>query len=193
MSAEVADHIFEPFFTTKPKGEGTGLGLATVYGIVGASGGGVDVTSRPGEGTQVSIYLPAADVAVAPDVGGPTAAARGRGERILLVEDEESLRVTVRRMLTSHGYDVVDAPDAEKGLRAAEGRSLDLLLTDVVLPALDGQSLAHRLLAVQPSLRVLYMSAYPAGDHGPPSPAPLIQKPFAPAALLGAVRSVLDR
>jgi two-component system cell cycle sensor histidine kinase/response regulator CckA len=194
MSDEVLRRLFEPFFTTKRGGKGSGLGLAMVYGIAGASGGGVDVASRAGEGTQVSIYLPAADGAAELTDAGPAAsAARGKGERILLVEDEEHLRVMLRRMLSAHGYEVVDAPDAEKGLRAAKGRSLDLLLTDVMLPTLDGTALAQQLLALQPSLRVLYMSGYPPGERELPVPEPLIQKPFTPLALLGEVRRVLDR
>jgi len=194
MSDEVLRRLFEPFFSTRPGGKGSGLGLAMVYGIAGASGGGVDVSSRPYEGTQVSVYLPAADGAVAlPEAGPATAPARGKGERILLVEDEEHLRAMVRRMLAANGYDVVDAPDAEHGLRAAEGRNLDLLLTDVMLPAVDGPALAQQLLELQPSLRVLYMSGYPSGDRDFPIPEPLIQKPFTPLALLGEVRRVLDR
>ncbi|HET9754727.1 MAG TPA: response regulator, partial [Myxococcales bacterium] len=116
-----------------------------------------------------------------------------RGERILLIEDEEPLRAMLRRMLCAHGYEVVDAPDAEKGLRAVQGRSLDLLLTDLMLPSLDGPALAQQLLAAQPSLRVLYMTGYPPAGRELPAAEPLIQKPFTRLALLGEVRRVLDR
>jgi len=193
MSEDVLRRLFEPFFTTRGPGKGTGLGLATVFGIAAGAGGGVDVESRPGQGTVVAVYLPAVDGL--PDAPRPaeTEPARGRGERILVVEDEDALRVMVRRMLSAHGYDVVDAADAEQGLRAAEGLELDLLLTDVGLPKTNGPDLAQRLIERQPSLRVLYMTGYPPGaDPGPPASSPLIQKPFSPFTLLGEVRRVLD-
>jgi PAS domain S-box-containing protein len=193
MTEEVLRRLFEPFFTTKGPGKGTGLGLATVYGIAGGAGGGVDVLSRPEKGTVVAVYLPAVDGAPEPARPVDRAPARGRGERILVVEDEHALRVMVRRMLSAHGYDVLDAPDAEEGLRAAEGQKLDLLLTDVGLPRTDGPGLARRLIERQPSLRVLYMSGYPLGaESGSSAPAPLSQKPFSPFVLLGEVRRVLD-
>jgi len=185
--------IFEPFFTTKSRGQGTGLGLATVYGIAKGAGGAVDVSSRPGEGTRVDVFLPAADGA--PEAPGHVEQppARGRGERILVVEDEDALRVMVRRMLAAHGYEVLDAQDAEQGLRVAELHKLDLLLTDVGLPRTNGAILAQRLVERQPSLRVLYMTGYPPGSEPAlSSAAPLIQKPFSPLALLGEVRRVLD-
>jgi signal transduction histidine kinase len=193
MTEEVLRRLFEPFFTTKGPGKGTGLGLATVYGIAGGAGGGVDVLSRPQKGTVVAVYIPAVDGV--PESVRPVdrAPARGRGERILVVEDEDSLRTMVRRMLAAHGYEVLDAPDAEQGMRAAEGHTLDLLLTDVGLPKTNGPDLARLLIERQPSLRVLYMSGYPLGaESGPSAPAPLIQKPFSPFVLLGEVRRVLD-
>ncbi len=193
MSEEALGRLFEPFFTTKPAGKGTGLGLATVYGIAAAAGGGVDVFSRPERGTAVAVFLPASEGVPEVPRAADTAPARGRGERILVVEDEDSLRAMVRRMLAAHGYDVLDAPDAEQGLRVADGRKLDLLLTDVGLPKTSGTDLARRLIERQPSLRVLYMTGYPPGTpSGPPVPSPLIQKPFSPFTLLGEVRRVLD-
>jgi len=186
MSEDALRHLFEPFFTTKNGGRALGLGLATVYGIADALGGGVDVESRPGKGTCVSVYLPAVE-------GRDPGAIREDAlpsERILLVEDEESLRVMMRRMLTSHGYDVFDAGNAEEGLRAVDGRAIDLLLTDVDLPRVDGPGLARKLIAAHPALRVLYIGdAVPARSR---SPQPLIRKPFTPVALLGQVRRVLD-
>ncbi len=193
MTDEVVRRLFEPFFTTKGPGKGTGLGLPTVYGIAGGAGGGVDVISRLGQGTVVAVFFPAVDGAPAAVAPVDRAPARGRGERILVVEDEHALRAMVRRMLAAHGYDVLDAADAEEGMRAAEGHRLDLLLTDVGLPKTDGPELARRLIERQPSVRVLYMSGYPLGtESGASAPAPLIQKPFSPFVLLGEVRRVLD-
>ena len=193
MTEEVLRRLFEPFFTTKGPGKGTGLGLATVYGIAGGAGGGVDVISRPEKGTVVAVFFPAVDGAPAAVAPVDRAPARGRGERILVVEDEHALRAMVRRMLAAHGYHVLDAADAEEGMRAAEGQKLDLLLTDVGLPKTDGPELARRLIERQPSVRVLYMSGYPLGtESGRSAPAPLIQKPFSPFLLLGEVRRVLD-
>ena len=117
---------------------------------------------------------------------------RGKGERILLVEDEESLRVMMRRMLLSHGYDVFDAPNVDEGLRAVEGRTIDLLLTDVDLPRVDGPHLARKLIAAYPALRILYIGDPVAGEDVIRFPGPLIRKPFTPVALLGQVRRVLD-
>jgi CheY-like chemotaxis protein len=114
----------------------------------------------------------------------------GNGERILLVEDEESLRVMMRRMLLSHGYDVFDAANAEEGLRAVEGQAIDLLLTDVDLPRVDGPDLARKLLSAQPALRVLYIGE-PAADRAGRAAAPVIRKPFTPVALLTEVRRAL--
>jgi PAS domain S-box-containing protein len=150
---------------------------------VGMSGEVLRSLSEPfaRAGSQPTLDLPAS--AVPP---------RGNGERVLLVEDEEPLRLMVRRMLTSNGYEVLDAPDGEQGLRAAEGRPLDLLLTDVTMPHLDGPSLALRLLAIRPSLRILYMSGDCSGDGHRGPPAPLLQKPFTPNDLLGVVRRILD-
>ncbi len=192
MAEDVLRRVFEPFFTMRSAANASGLGLSMVYGVATGAGGGVDVSSDRGAGTQVSVYLPAADEgAQVPRRESAVTPARGKGERILVVEDEEHLRVMVRRMLASYGYEVFDAADGEEGLRAAEGRKLDLLLTDVMLPQIDGPALAQRLVHSQPSLRVLYMSGYPAGEVAA-RPEPLIQKPFTPFRLLGEVRRVLD-
>ncbi len=198
MDATVRAHLFEPFFTTKEVGKGTGLGLATVYGIVKQSDGYISVHSEPGRGSNFKIYLPRiaapAGPAPAPAKSGP-----GRGtETILVVEDEPAVLALSRRALEAQGYVVLAASDPSAALRLVElhGGTIHLLLTDVVMPGLSGRVLADRLAARRPGIRVLYMSGYP-GDavvqHGelPPGSA-FLQKPFAPDALARKVRDVLD-
>jgi PAS domain S-box-containing protein len=198
MDATVRAHLFEPFFTTKEVGKGTGLGLATVYGIVKQSDGYISVHSEPGRGSNFKIYLPRiaapAGPAPAPAKSGP-----GRGtETILVVEDEPAVLALSRRALEAQGYVVLAASDPSAAMRLVElhGGTIHLLLTDVVMPGLSGRVLADRLAARRPGIRVLYMSGYP-GDavvqHGelPPGSA-FLQKPFSPDALARKVRDVLD-
>jgi len=197
MDAATQARIFEPFFTTKAPGKGTGLGLSTVYGIVKQSGGNVWVYSELGHGTTFKIYLPrvedAEQVAEAPQ-GRPG----GGTETVLLVEDEDELRLLAREILTGHGYTVFEARQPSEALLVAERHTgpINLLVTDVVLPEISGRVLADRLRPLRPEMRVLYMSGYP--DHaivhqGRLDPGtPFIQKPFTPEALARSVRSVLD-
>jgi two-component system cell cycle sensor histidine kinase/response regulator CckA len=199
MDPATAAHIFEPFFTTKPRGKGTGLGLATVHGIVKQSGGHVDLYTEAGHGTTFKIYLPRVDEAVAAAVEPvAVAAAQGGAETIVLVEDEEGLRSLIREVLEDGGYRVIDAGTPEEGLAAAQeaaGR-VDLLMTDVILPQMRGNELAARVRAACPGVRVLFMSGYTdeaVGQHVVlDSGAHFLQKPFALAALLAKVRAVLD-
>jgi PAS domain S-box-containing protein len=198
MDASVRAHLFEPFFTTKEVGKGTGLGLATVYGIVKQSGGYISVYSEPGRGSSFKIYLPRiatpVDAAPGPQKGGP---ARG-SETLLVVEDEPAVLALSRRALEAQGYVVLAASDAAAALRVVErhGGTIHLLLTDVVMPGLSGRELADRLTVQRPGIRVLYMSGYP-GDavvqHGTlPSGSAFLQKPFSPDGLARKVRDVLD-
>jgi PAS domain S-box-containing protein len=198
MDATVRAHLFEPFFTTKEVGKGTGLGLATVYGIVKQSDGYISVYSEPGRGASFKIYLPRietpAGAATAPAKGGP---ARGT-ETILVVEDEPAVLTLSRRALEVQGYVVLAASDADAAMRVVErhGGTIHLLLTDVVMPGLSGRELADQLAARRPGIRVLYMSGYP-GDavvqHGTlPSGSAFLQKPFSPDGLARKVRDVLD-
>ena len=197
MSEEVRRHLFEPFFTTKAAGKGTGLGLATCYGIVQQSGGRIEVESAVGEGTTVRVFLPCAAAAdVAPVRPAPRRAPRG-SESILVVEDEAALRDLAVRVLGAAGYRVRAAADADEALALAgrEGAPA-LLLTDVVMPRMDGRELARRFREAAPGAKVLFMSGYTddallrSGEF-PPGVA-LLPKPFAPAALLEAVRRALD-
>jgi PAS domain S-box-containing protein len=191
--------VFEPFFTTKPVGQGTGLGLATVYGIVRQNGGFVVVDSAPGAGTTVSIHLPrhAPSERCAP-TPVPTPSLPVGHERVLLVEDEPALLRTTRRMLEQLGYDVVSTSSPAEALRiaAAPSRPFELLVTDVVMPELHGLDLAERVRAISPGVRCLFVSGYPAevlATHGSlPEGTALLPKPFAPGALAAAVRRALD-
>jgi signal transduction histidine kinase/CheY-like chemotaxis protein len=194
MTEEVLSRLFEPFFTTKEYGKGTGLGLATVYGIVRGCGGGIDVESRPGHGTTFRVYLPSAPEAERHARHSVDAPERGRGETILVVEDEAPLRSLVRRILVNHGYSVLEANDGEEGLRcsAQHGGPIHLLLTDIVMPHMGGRELADRLARERPQLRVLFMTGY-SEQTAAPEPSPLIHKPFSSLSLLGEVRRTLDR
>jgi signal transduction histidine kinase len=199
MDAETLSHVFEPFFTTKEAGKGTGLGLATVYGIVSQSGGAVVVNSTPNGGTTFEVYFPALQATEAPAAtAAPAASAgRGRGETILVVEDEPGVRRLTVTVLKRAGYTVLEAADAHEGERIARdaGPALTLLLTDVVLPGgPSGVVLGRTLKAAYPELVVMHMSGYSrelasrsAEDDG----VPFLGKPFTPAALLQAVADAL--
>jgi signal transduction histidine kinase len=198
MDAATLERAFEPFFTTKPKGKGTGLGLATVYGIVDQSGGGVSIETTPGRGTTVRIYLPVT-ISVRPPAGPAAATAPAdRGfETLLLVEDNDAVRELAMRALTRRGYTVHTARGGEEALdwMQTSGILPDLVVTDVVMPGLSGPGLVARLHAQHPPLRVLYISGY-AGDalgHESVGGIPLLQKPFTPDALAERVRQILDR
>jgi two-component system, cell cycle sensor histidine kinase and response regulator CckA len=198
MTPEVLSHIFEPFFTTKAVGEGTGLGLATVYGIVKQMSGDVSVTSQPGQGATFRILLPRSAAAGAPAAApAPDAGEGGGSETILLVEDEEMVRNAARRILERYGYRVMPAASGAIAERISEelGEPIDLLLTDVVMPELSGPQLVQRLTAQRPRLKVLYMTGYTestlAQHLGGGVQPEIVHKPFSPQALLRKVRRAL--
>ena len=199
MDEDTLPQIFEPFFTTKAAGTGTGLGLATVYGIIKQSQGHIFVDSESGKGTVFSIYLPlhAAPRPKMNPAAQQVRALSGR-ETVLIVEDEPSVRRLTRKFLEISGYQVVEAADVAEAIRVTKDRtgSIDLLLTDVIMPKLSGPELAKRLRKIKPDLKVLYMSGYPGefiARHGV-SGAEMgyLQKPFSQEALAGKMREVLD-
>jgi len=199
MAAETLAHIFEPFFTTKERGKGTGLGLATVYGIVKQSDGYIAVDSAPGKGASFQIYLPRHEGQPVMDEQPAESDEKLRGsETILLVEDAEPLRKLAQTFLESGGFHVVSAESGEAALEVAAryGGLFDLLLTDVVMPGMNGRVLAERLLPRQPGMRVLYMSGYTdsfiAGHGVLESGTHLLHKPFTEEVLIRKVRGVLD-
>lgn len=197
MDDQVIAHAFEPFFTTKVKGEGSGLGLATVYGIVTEAGGNVTLYSTPGLGTTVRVHLPAVDAPVAaPEPGADRPRPIGRGQSILVVEDEEAMRKVTARILRRNGYEVLEAAGADDGLRIAATKDFDLLLTDVVMPQVSGPDLAQEVLRLKPGVRVLFMSGYSQGVLGPrrglTDELALIQKPFNEQSLVDRVSQLLD-
>jgi CheY-like chemotaxis protein len=200
MTPEVKAHLFEPFFTTKPTTLNTGLGLATVYGIVVQSGGYLWVDSAPGQGASFKICFPrvAAEETGAEDAPGPPPPTRGT-ERVLLVEDEDGVRALAARVLAEQGYAVVEARNGLEALGVLErpDHGIDLVLTDVVMPDLGGVELADRVAAVHPTVRIVYMSGYSEGDKLHPgvreSPYPFLQKPFSPESLALRIREALDR
>lgn len=198
MSKETMAHIFEPFFTTKPKGQGTGLGLSTVYGIVRQSNGVIWAQSEPGKGTQFEILLPSTEEQETPvqKLSASRTWLEGAGT-ILLVEDEEMVRSLTRTTLTVAGYTVVEASNGVEALERLEQspRPFDLLLTDVVMPRMDGRSLAQRVQTAYPRLKVLFMSGYTADDilnsYISERRVPLLRKPFTPDELRAKVREIL--
>ncbi len=199
MSPEVVARLFEPFFTTKESGKGTGLGLATVYGIVKQSGGHITVYSEVGHGTSFKAYLPLTEEPVSrPELASLDGIVPGGSETILLVEDEDSLREVTCEYLKNKGYSVLTASESASAIAAAEGsvHPIDLLLTDVILPGASGVHLAQQLSRGRPQMRVLYVSGYTADTivhHGGHDPSfAFLTKPFSLLTLARKIRSILD-
>ncbi|MGE0445864.1 MAG: response regulator [Vicinamibacterales bacterium] len=198
MDEQTQSRIFEPFFTTKGVGRGTGLGLATVYGIVQQSGGRIDVQSAPGRGTTFALRFPEAEGAEAPSPQQSAPATLSGSEQVLVVEDDALVRELVRTVLERAGYGVTTTatPGEAHAVAADRGDTFDLLITDVVLPEMNGRMLAAQLLARHPDLHVLYMSGYidtvalPGGIID--GKTPFLRKPFTPETLLRKVRQTLD-
>ena len=198
MDEETKSHIFEPFFTTKGPGKGTGLGLATVYGIVRQTGGGISVESEPGKGSTFRIYLPlvTAPVDVTQTITAPVEKS-DNFETVLVVEDEEIVRELVCDVLTEEGYNVICAADGLEALKVAGNcdGTIHLLVTDVIMPHMNGHELVGKLSSVRPEMKVLFVSGYSdndIGDHGVLDPRfELLQKPFTPQTLARKIRDVI--
>ena len=193
MAPEIRDRVFEPFFTTKQPGEGTGLGLTTVYGIVQRHDGMLHVYSEVGEGTTFKVYLPAAERAA--ESVGPKLGERARGgtERLLVAEDEPAVRRVLQLILERAGYVVVGARDGVDALRLFEEdpEGFDLVVLDMVMPRMGGHDAWERMKAIRPDLKVLISSGYSA--HAVPEGAPeVLAKPYVPDELLRRVRELLD-
>ena len=197
MDAATRARVFEPFFTTKEQGKGSGLGLATVYGIVKQSGGYIWVYSEPGHGTMFKVYLPPTSSSSAAQAAHSGADEALGWETVLLVEDESAVRALAREVLRQHGYVILEARHGVDALRVAERHpdAIHLLVTDVVMPQMSGRELAERLTTVRPALKTLFMSGY--SDHalmpGDVIPgAAFLQKPFTPEVFARRVRGILD-
>jgi CheY-like chemotaxis protein len=198
MTPEVRAHLFEPFFTTKGIGKGTGLGLATVHGIVTRNGGSVTVDSEVGKGTSFRVYFPQADAAEHAVAAAPAVDRRRGGvQTVLVVEDATGLRELTRRLLERQGYTVLLAANADEALRLFDAHpSIDLLLTDVVMPGASGPDLVKQLVERCPALQVIYMSGYTdeaIAHHGVLDPGiAFLHKPFSSETLGRKIREVLD-
>jgi CheY-like chemotaxis protein len=206
IEPEVLPRIFEPFFTTKDKSKGSGLGLATAYGIVKQSRGFLQVQSAPGKGSEFRVFLPrateaasSADPETIPPDGDAQAALPGGTETILVAEDEDQVRNLVVGILRASHYRVLEAADGEAALRAAQGfpETIHLLLTDMTMPGLSGRDLARRLSGERPGMKVLYMSGFSeemvVASQDPEGRADFLPKPFSAQELCQRVRAVLDR
>lgn len=199
MDAETKKRIFEPFFTTKKEGKGTGLGLATVYGIVKQSGGFVNVYSEKGIGSTFKLYFPCVKEPAAPIKSKTVSSESLTGsETILVAEDEDNLRNLVCEILRSHGYNVLEAANGGSALLKCEKykKPIHLILSDVVMPEMSGAELVERLLPIHPEMKVMYMSGYTDDAvirHGIlEEKVHFLQKPFSPNSLLEKVRNILD-
>jgi len=200
MDEQTLSRLFEPFFTTKPQGQGTGLGLSTVYGIMKQSTGEIMVYSEPGHGTCVKAYFPAASASLpTADVDAPREDAASGSETIMVVEDDEAVRKLVRDTLEKQGYRLLVAASGPEALSIAErfDGPIELLVTDVVMPQMSGKQLAERLKVVRPQTQILFISGYTesaivqTGAQGDSSR--FLQKPFTPSMLSRAVRELLDK
>jgi CheY-like chemotaxis protein len=198
MDQDTKAHIFEPFFTTKDVGKGTGLGLATVYGIVKQSGGYVLVQSELGQGATFKVYLPRVDQPARQASAGDLVPETFNGsETVLVVEDEESVRALICSILSQNGYTVLQAANPASALKIAQQHQpIDLLLTDVVMPGMSGPAMAKKLQEIRPGLKVLFMSGY-AGGFGVArglleDGVALLQKPFTKNALLRKLHETLE-
>jgi signal transduction histidine kinase len=198
MSAETAEHVFEPFFTTRRDDGGTGLGLATVYGILMQSEGHIRIYSEPGTGTTFTITLPVTEEAATPLAEALPYQRKPRGETVLVVEDEAALREVTKRILTRNGYQVITAASGPEALAFADGfpGEIHLLVTDVVMPNMLGKEVAERMRAVKPGIEVLFMSGYARpvlASQGRLDPnVALVEKPFSEASLLALAGQVLN-
>jgi CheY-like chemotaxis protein len=199
MDKETCSRLFEPFFTTKESGKGTGLGLATVYGIVKQNNGFITVYSEPGEGSTFKVYLPRTEEAIGEDAAAVEPEfSKGGTETVLVVEDEGAILELARESLEQLGYTVLPAASPEDALRMAdehEGR-IHLLITDVIMPQMNGRQLAERLIAVRPELKCIFMSGYTADVMGHREilsrEMHFISKPFSLDVLAEKVREVID-
>ena len=198
IPADDLDKIFEPFFTTKNPGQGTGLGLSTCWAIAEQAGGRLRVESKPGRGTTLELLLPTASAAsdAKPDPSAP--ASGGGDETILVVEDEEQVRQTFTRILRSNGYEVIETKDAEQALSIirASGNRIDLLLTDIIMPGVNGRELASRAQEIRPGLPTLFVSGYSGEALAErdliADGVALLKKPFSLKELSARVREILD-
>jgi CheY-like chemotaxis protein len=200
MDAETKRHIFEPFFTTKEQGKGTGLGLATVYGIVKQSGGDIWVYSEPGKGSAFKLYFPRIAEPSADLLDSDDVRRRNRGqETVLVVEDEQGVRELIARMLERQGYKVLTAGNAREAIEVSASHSerIAMLLTDVVMPQMSGHQLAEELERSRPDMKVLYLSGYTENTvvhHGVlDAGVEFLAKPFSQETLAQKIREILDR